>query len=281
MRFFLKNLSLILLFLTSASAAFGFAAALLKDADNQYRLPKNFRITQTIKGLHLMGSAQFSEEGLRYVIDHYPKPKYIFDFRQESHGFINGTAISWYGKNNWANLNRNEKQIDRIQSHLLKQLKLLNKVTVFTTKPNKDPIAIIPHDVLNEQELAIQNKIIYVRIPVADHQRPSDLAVDKFVRIVKQTPQDEWLYFHCRGGKGRTTSFMAMVDMMKNAKHLSFEEIIKRQYSLGGQNLQNLDPSKTYYKHAIIRIDFLKKFYNYCQQNNDNFETEWSDWLKT
>jgi hypothetical protein len=34
------------------------------------------------------------------------------------------------------------------------------------------------------------------------------------------------------------------------------------------------------YNPAVNRLEFLKKFYLYAQNNHDNFETSWSTWLR-
>jgi protein tyrosine phosphatase len=96
---------------------------------------------------------------------------------------------------------------------------------------------------------------------------------------MKQIPQNQWLYFHCKGGKGRTTTFMAMVDMIHNAKQHSFEEILIRQQKLGGQNLLNLNPAKPLNNYAAERLEFLNSFYQYCQQNNVG-KTSWKVWVR-
>lgn len=39
--------------------------------------------------------------------------------------------------------------------------------------------------------------------------------IDEFIKLYKSLPKDAWLHFHCEAGKGRTTTFLAMYDMMK------------------------------------------------------------------
>lgn len=260
--------------------ALSFSPYLVQDAENVSQAPNKFRTSPLKSHLHMMGSGQFSESQLRFLLAHHPKPAVVFDLRQESHGFLNGSAISWYGKNNWSNLKRNELQIETNESRLLSLLRNQNTEIVYQTAPNKDPTEIHPSRVSNENQLLDQYGIDYIRIPVADHRRPSDLQVDYFVNVMKQMPQDKWVYFHCRGGKGRTTTFMAMVDMMKNAKELSFKDIIQRQQQWGGKDLTEKSTSKKLNQYAEERLVFLRKFYKYSQQNKDNFTTSWSEWLK-
>jgi hypothetical protein len=252
---------------------------LVLDAKNNFQLPVNFRATNAKSNLHLFGSAQFSEANLRYVLQNYPKPSYIFDLRQESHGFLNGSAISWYGKNNWANLNKNGQQVEKIENKMLAILKNQNTEIVYQTKPNKDPMEIHPTTVSNEQSLAQKYNIQYVRIPVPDHRRPSDQEVDNFLKIIRQIPAEQWIYLHCRGGRGRTTTFMAMVDMMRNAKNNKLEEILDRQHRLGGSDFSKVYLDDKFGHHAQERYQFLKDFYDYCYENHNNFSTSWSQWI--
>jgi len=58
----------------------------------------------------------------------------------------------------------------------------------------------------------------YIRIPVTDHCRPSEEAVNRFVDLCKGLKPGDWVHCHCHGGDGRTTSFLALFDMVNWAK---------------------------------------------------------------
>ena len=66
----------------------------------------------------------------------------------------------------------------------------------------------------------------YCRFPTTDHVRPRDTEVDAFVAFASTLPTDTWLHFHCRGGDGRTTTFLVMHDTMHNAPGVSIEDIL-------------------------------------------------------
>lgn len=270
---------------------------LVIDAINLDQLPRNFRTTadnvatlgstQGLFKLHTIGSAQFSELELQHVLDKY-HPHLIIDLRQESHGFINGAAISWYGKYNWANTSLSDHDAQLVENQLLQSLQDQASVVarqIMSKNMGKikqsQTIEFQAKQITSEVELLKKYSINYVRFYIADHKKPSDEQVDNFIGCIKHLPKDQWIYIHCRGGKGRTTIFMSMRDMMENAKHLSFEEIIKRQYYLGGQNLFKMPNKKEpTYKYAVQRLQFLSKFYDYCKSNQDNFATSWRSWLK-
>ena len=55
----------------------------------------------------------------------------------------------------------------------------------------------------------------YLRIHVTDHCAPSDAALFEFSRLpVSVDPKSSWVHFHCHGGDGRTTTFLALYDMV-------------------------------------------------------------------
>jgi hypothetical protein len=61
-----------------------------------------------------------------------------------------------------------------------------------------------------------RSTVHYVRIPVTDHCGPSEAALAALrSRIpVSPGPSDAWVHFHCHGGDGRTTTFLALYDML-------------------------------------------------------------------
>lgn len=269
---------------------------LVIDTENKNVLPKNFRTTKDainsekagsvnlngLSDLNISGSGALSEKGLAMVKEKVGnKPIMDIDLRQEDHGFINGMGISWFGENDQANkgLTREQAMVD--EKDKLDQISK-NKHVAFDQLPKGKSVNTIkeinnPESVQTEEELAKSLGMSYLRITVTDHEKPLDDQVDLFVESIKNIPQDTWLHFHCRGGAGRTTTFMSMYDMMHNAKNVSFEDIMKRQTLIGGSDLlkgEDQDENQA-------RPDFMNMFYNYCKENQDGFQTSWSQWLKT
>lgn len=242
-----------------------------------------------LDNLHIAGSSQFSADGLKQAIKILPKPIIVVDLRQESHGFINGNAVSWVGIHNLANFGKSDQAINDTENSLLAALSKLSKTPVATHYSVATSVitdsnhmrSLKVKDVMSEQQLAQIDGVGYKRLPVPDSQSPNDQVVDSFVAFVSTLPSSTTLYFHCHDGQGRTTMFMAMDDMMHNAKHVSFKDILSRQAILGGSSLFPYNPTSFQYPYAKKRLAFLHKFYNYCRENNDNFKTSWSMWLKT
>lgn len=102
-------------FRTSASAF---------DLSLPHKLPLPSR--KGLDRLRISGSAQPSGMAIPTLARHLKHlasggPVFLIDLRQESHGFFNGNAVSWYGNRNWANRNKTMEAVcqdekERIQS---------------------------------------------------------------------------------------------------------------------------------------------------------------------
>ncbi|MEQ8224825.1 MAG: hypothetical protein ABRQ37_21075, partial [Candidatus Eremiobacterota bacterium] len=101
--------------------------------------------------------------------------------------------------------------------------------------------------------------------------------VDNFITFYKNLSPDTWLYFHCKAGRGRTTTFMTMYDMMRNYDKAGRDDIIKRQWLLGGAKLSE----KPVDEAEKDRWDFIVKFYDYCLQNGPDYKILWSEWNRS
>lgn len=268
---------------------------LVLDSANTDFLPANFRMTSgpipaffgkfpSLLGLSEVsasGSSQFSAKGLQRIRRAIgAMPITVVDLRQESHGFVNGIAVSWYGKNNEANAGLTLKEVLRDEQTKLNQLSR-DKIILINRhgKNGKPPLHILPPATIqSEAELVESQGLTYIRIPVTDHHLPTATEVNRFVRFATALPRGEWLHFHCHAGVGRTTIFLIIYDMLRNAKQVGCEDVIQRQLLLGGKNVIHIFRRDN--KHTIAAIRFLQYFYLYSQSNRDNFQTTWTQWLK-
>lgn len=253
---------------------------LLLAAEDDNQLPRHFRI---ITDLSAAGSAEFSQSGLQQVKSLLPDNTKItvLDLKQESHIFVDGNALSLYDEHNWVNLGKTDKKIREHEQELKNHIEKGNFIR--TNKVEDGAIISVKLPVKNvatEMEMVEQSGLSYLRINVLDHKKPSDKAVNQFVELVKNMPSGEWLYIHCDTGKGRTTTFLAIYDMMLNAKNKQFDVIIKSQYELGGADLAAIPEEDWKKPLAKERMEFLKSFYNYAKTNEDGFVTSWTDWKK-
>jgi hypothetical protein len=283
----------------------GDSVYLILDEPYANSLPKNFRKcsgelfrdhketpdTAGLSSLNISGSSEVSNLNIPLIqgtINN--RHLVIIDLRQETHGFVNGMPVSWYGKYDWANLDLTRDQVIGGEKGKLDSLLKIGNITILRiVKKDKSTNAItdvekIPADVKTvqtEEELTKSFDAGYFRLTVSDHRRPVNADVDRFVKYVQSLSGDDWIHFHCHAGDGRTTSFMVMYDMMKNAKKVSMEDIINRQYLLGGIDLSKDEDFPDFDRqYAFERTDFLKNFYEYCKTNTDGFKTLYTEWLR-
>lgn len=296
----MRKLLLASLFMLSSAAYAAFTYPLLViDTMDTATLPAEFRTlnqplpanntfnSQGLASMQVAGSAQFSEKQLTAVTNKlHPVSLMIFDLRQEDHGFLNGNAISWYGINNQANLGKTGQQIEQDQFQRLNVLQNLPSTTLYQIASKGSdgsitsarPYTMTVNNVFAESDLTRAYSFGYTRIYVTDHMRPTDSQVDRFLTAYQALPASTWIYVHCRGGKGRTTTFLAMIDMLRNGKNVSFDDIIKRQAALGSTDLSKPFPATDINAQAALdRYQFLQDFYTYSTKAPAKML--WSAWL--
>lgn len=303
-----KWIAIVILYLSPMQSAFCLnkiapPGKLVFDEKEDLTLPRNFRLMsspfviqsdektsrQGLDSLPVSASAQFSQKTFTQARKKMQGKVWIIDLRREPHGFLNGRPISWYAVQNQSNLDMDTQDLEKTEHTLFKQFKKRTPVSVYDilgkenghiTKSRSNTMVV--NVVQTESEFAKANKTNYLRMPVSDHQRPTDAQVDEFVSFYQSLPKNAWLHFHCRAGKGRTTTFLTMVDMMENAKAVSIHDITQRQYQLGGADLMNISQDeKDEWKAdwALQRKSFLELFYHYAK-SEDFPAMSWSAWLQ-
>lgn len=241
---------------------------IILDSTSKKTLPDRFR---EIKSLNISGSSQFTPLELSNINHKINSPKlYIVDLRQESHGFINNTAISFYNPRLDLNNGFTASQTIAYENKMLSSVSLDKNTTIYskTTKPLYN---ILVKSVSNEANIVKHVNLPYVRLSVKDGAIPTPDTANQFVAMVKHQVENSHIHFHCDEGDIRTTIFLSMYQMMKNNKALTFEEILKYQYSIGGTDFtDNRDA-----------LEFLHGFYKYTQENKkNNFRVVYSNWIK-
>lgn len=273
-----------------------------EELDYQGQLPKKFRTTKEpfekvrqpmpsrdgLAELLLAGSAQFSPRTLQNALKLLENHKiWIVDLRRETHGFVDEVSISWFANQNQSNLGLSTENIVKQEEMLLGDIErqsvlmvnqILDKEGGAIQKTKRYIIDV--ENVRNEAKLASELDAGYFRLAVRDHNHPDDEAVDQFLNFLKELPEKATLYFHCRGGKGRTTLFMSMVDMLHNAKKVSLNDIIARQALIGGSDL--FAPEEDTWKKETdqARKDFISAFYKYAKDAKGYPKQSWSEWKK-
>jgi protein-tyrosine phosphatase len=267
-------------------------------------LPRNLRTTDDslkenkdetpattgLSDLRASGSGEFTTESLKLLLARTRGPVTIFDLRQETHIFVNDLPVSWYASRDWANVGRNQKVIEADEASRVQSLKPGSEIVIRPGEPVKKDSAVsaTPQHVTVERA-STEHDIVdaagadYVRITVTDHARPLDDEVDRFVLAVRALPQNAWAHFHCEAGRGRTTTFMVLYDMLRNATRVSLDDIVRRQKILGYDYdvLRPSDSGNWKAPYAADRAAFVRAFYDYARANPNGRPQLWTEWLKS
>jgi hypothetical protein len=208
-------------------------------------------------GSHQLNLQQFRDVlGSNVVAKYRPSIIYLVDLRQETHGFLDDIAYSWYADNDFGNVGQPLDWIVNEEKIRLLFLEALTKARVFEittdTSDNRAQQRMIPtsyQDIAvgtaRTEEQAFDDRKIgsphssvlqYVRIPVTDHCAPDQDALKTLKDLAAEAPSDAWFHFHCHGGDGRTTTFLLLYDMLcwkKSSKKLPDLDVFAcRQFGL-------------------------------------------------
>lgn len=263
--------------------------ALKVDRYDKDQLPRNFRtckdeltgltrdgVMPSVKGLkdeNVSASSCFSEKELEKILNTVPTTPdkfYDIDLRLESHGYLDGMAVSWYSYKDWGNDGWDPATAKHRETDQLNDAMKKKPIEVYTFNDDSNevgaPIYVISQKASTEEQMVKKHGAHYFRIAIPDHFRPADVQVDQFLDFYRQLPKDAWLHYHCFAGMGRTTIFMVMHDILKSAPlGVSFDDIIKRQYLLGKVDLSDIPDKKQNWERQLYieRYRFTKQFYDY------------------
>ena len=247
--------------------------------------------TKGLTDLFISGSANPTLVNFTWLKETYGKkhPVYVIDLRQETHLFVNGLPISVYYKKNQINWGKDTTEISLTEHNWSKQLRGAGSIQINQLgrprqglKVPENPLTIKIEEAYTEEEVAHEAGLNYFRLTVPDYHPPAPYQVDQFLKLIQKIPSNSWLHFHCAAGKGRTTTFMVMRDILTNAKLVSLEDIIARQALAGGIDLFGPAESLTAqpWKNEIhqARINYIKLFYTYI--NTGAYPSQsFTDWI--
>lgn len=243
---------------------------LILNMANRPILPRNYREYPAIR---ISGSSAPSYDSLKTIRNKVGNAAFhVFDLRAELHWHIDGNAVSVFATKDWGTRGLTQSQIldeegARIADLNKKQILSLHTEILKNNEGEIDHSIPVEFKFLRAQSVADAVAEIpgatYQRLFVVDHLTPSEPEVAAFCEWFKNRDPSVWTHFYCAGGKGRTTTFMAMADILENGKTDSLETILKRQHELGGANLADTSSSKPWMPPLKEkRFEFLKNFYN-------------------
>ncbi|PTL75749.1 protein tyrosine phosphatase [Vitiosangium sp. GDMCC 1.1324] len=273
-------------------------APLVLDSDEpqarRFRMSAGFeasRSGETHGPPHCSGSAQFSLAGWDDIQERLGRPAperlYVVDLRQETHGFLDGAAVSWYARHNWGCVGLAGDEVRQLEGLRLRLLARAETVWVGDAraiKEGREPhfTEWKPGHVRTEQEALGLPEGHYLRLPVTDHLRPDDAVIDRFIHFVRDLRSEAHLHFHCRGGKGRTSLFLTLLELLWNAEHVALEAILERQQRFNDYDLRKR-PAPDSYKAAFApeRLELLTRFHGYARANPGGGPLSWTQWLQS
>ena len=253
------------------------------DRDDPDAWTKELANVRFLQDERMSGSAQFSENQFDDLADQLleqAEEVWIVDCRLESHGFVNGIAVSWCDEENDANLGKTVEEVETRE----KALSSLTEMTIFEYTSEEDKpdegFEIFVETWKTERELVEAKGLHYLRLICPDHCWPPAEIIDEFIDFAKDLKKDAWLHFHCQAGSGRTGAFMTIYEMMQKPD-VPVEEILKHQAETGSGNLlERSAPEKTPAQKE--RCVLARAVYLYIQENQETgYQTKWSDWLES
>ncbi|MCR5070127.1 MAG: hypothetical protein K6A78_10115 [Prevotella sp.] len=245
--------------------------------------------------MYLSGSSRLSDKEMQVVLPWLKEhagdmPIYILDLRQETHGYVNGNHVSWYGYINWSNIGRRREDIMHEEDSLFHSLRgktiVAGKISSSNNyiMSNAQYIKVSVDSAWTEKEMVEHYGLRYLRLAALDHVFPCDYVIDQFLDIYRSLPERAWVHMHCQAGRGRTTLWMSFFDMLRNPD-LPMKDILYRQTQLGGTSLYYQGQRKGEQKWRVSLFAetsyLVPLLYAYVQDNKQNgYSVSWSEWKR-
>ncbi|KAI9016610.1 inositol hexakisphosphate-domain-containing protein [Hyaloraphidium curvatum] len=271
-----------------------------------------------LSDLRMSASAQPNGGGLAWLADNIgndAKALFVVDLRQEPHALLStetpvnhsshhlpnepcgpGTGcaagLTWDAENNWLSSGLSRMAALRFEEHLIKRLSEARVGREFEVKvKHGGAAALVASKVqteysflssLDRSSASAQRPVGYLRLPVPDHSRPPAQTLDLLADLHRRLQgTGTWLHFHCRAGKGRTTMFSALWDMLSH--NVTLEGAAKRVGAwepgydlLEVKNGHGADRTRAYEE----RRAFLGAWDRFARVWRGGYGGSWTEWSK-
>lgn len=238
--------------------------------------------------LRASGSAQPGGAALRALATSTPGPLLVVDLREESHGFLGDLAVSWYAPRNAGNQGRSRQAALAEEQRLLDALPRRESIAFDgqgkdrgEPEPARPPAAFgAPR---TEAAVCAEAGLGHARLLVTDHHGPAPEELDRFVELLEGLPEGTWVHYHCRGGRGRTTTFLFLHDLLRNAGRLSLPAIAHRQRALSdGYDVLDAGAGDEWKAPLrMARAERVREFSEYARERAAGARQRFSEWLRT
>ena len=272
-------LSVLLLAMVSCQAEEGVFIRIDRDDPNAWR--EALANVRFLEDERMSGSAQFSEaqfHDLAAELRECSDEVWIVDCRLESHGLINGIAVSWCDADNGANRGKTAEEVEAEEAAFSELVG--TTVAAYTSEGDrpKDLVELSVERWETERALVEAEGMHYLRLACPDHCWPTAEVIDAFIDFAKDLDEGAWLHFHCQAGSGRTGAFMTIYEMMQRPD-TPVEEILLHQAETGSGNLvDRAAPEKSHVQKE--RCVLARAAYSYiCENRRSGYAVKWSAWL--
>lgn len=255
-----KAIAALALILNQSSAAY---------LENDHKV-KDLASLRYIDDLLASGSGQFSENQLALLLNDivqyrniHPSRIVVVDLREESHFFANGIPFTITAQNENPTQDYSAKNEKAIQKQLRTEKNIVleprkikkDKERKNDTKRVKKAVHLQSPVIKTEAEICQNYGVQYWRMPQTN--KSEKVAINEFIKFVSTLPKDTWIHIHCRSSDSRTTTFLAVLEMMR-FKNRSLFDVLTRQRDVGGKDLLNM-PSQMERQQAVrARLDLIR-----------------------
>ena len=235
--------------------------------------------------LKVSASSDFSSSELDALVAEIRKyhdgPITVVDLRNETHGLLNGSHVSLYGKQNWDNIGLTREQIIEAEKEIIHGT-VGHQVEVGGTSRNSRTSKLDVTTAETEAEACAKRGIGYFRLTVLDHCFSDPRSIEDFITFVQGLPEDTWLHFHCQAGMGRTNMFLVFYDFLRNPD-VPEKDIIYRHFNLGGNFMYYKGDKENEEEYKIPlaqeKAEMIPLVYRYIQENQPKgFKIPWTQW---
>lgn len=232
------------------------------------------------KSLQIAGSAY---PNLKQLDDFFlenkiaPDKVYIFNLKHKPIYYLGDHEMEWYGYR----FSKTDDLEQFRQKNVWKALFIEAEVKIYEFLHGQE-IDTLSKDQFAIEQVEVEKRGYHYVQPLKKGWVKDLSFIDPVVSQFEVIPADAWVYFHCARGCARTTTFMILYDIFRNAKQSSLDEILERQYCLGGEDIANTDVwgKSTWSKEQLeARKRIAVLFYDYMTDKAGYGAQTFSAWL--
>lgn len=235
--------------------------------------------TKGLQELRAYGSAYLDMAHMSSLIQKNPDKFYVVSILPEQPQYFNGSIYRWY----CLQPTPEGKLVDR-KNNFFKQMVCKARRWYKGLPIEAQEIELSKFEREDEVLTKMGAKVLAPITGMFGHSWVNNTDyINHLVSFFEKLPKDANVYFHCSHGRGRTTTFLIIYDIFKNAHQVSLKDIIERQYCLGGENASDtvLWKKGTWSQEDLIKRKILiNDFYSYMTDPEGYPKRQWSKWKK-